>query len=144
MSTGMLHLHSFLPYIFLAMLAFTFVSALLGWQQKKAMSAMQFKLSKITFILGHVQLTVGIVLLFVSDRVQAALESGELMSNAANRKLVVEHPMAMVIGIALLTMGYIKAKKQTDLVARNKKVAVFYGIALLIFLGMIPWGQWFN
>ena len=142
MSTGMLHLHSFIPYLLLPLLIYTFVISLIGWQSDKAMSGGTFKIAKITFILSHVQLLVGLILFFVSPMVEAAMSSGNVMKNAFNREVVVEHPVTMIIGIALMTIGYVKAKKMSP-EARNKRIALFYGFALVLFMTMIPWDRWF-
>lgn len=143
MSTGILHLHSFLPYIFLVLLVYVFVSSLIGWQQGKNMSARNFKLAKVTFILTHVQLLIGVFLFFVSQKVEAALATGDIMKNAFNREIVIEHPVTMVLGIAMLTLGYLKAKKGDGLM-RNKNIALYYGFAFFLFIAMIPWDRWFN
>jgi hypothetical protein len=51
----------------------------------------------------------------------------------------VEHILVMLIAIALVTIGYIKAKKATDPRKRNNKILVFFFIALILFLSRIPW-----
>lgn len=145
MSTGMLHLHSFIPYLFLVLLVYTFVSSLLGWQQGKSPSATQLKISKVTFILSHVQLVVGLVLWFVGtpfNTLKAANSFGDVMKDPALRELVMEHPLTMIIGIAILSVGYIQSKKLEG-PAQNKKIALFYGFALVLFMAMIPWDRWF-
>ena len=143
MSTGILHLHSFLPYIFLVLLIYVFISSLIGWQQGKNMSDINFKLAKITFILSHVQMLIGVILFFVSQKVDAALSTGDLMKNAFNREVVLEHPITMVLGIAMLTFGYLKAKKADGLM-RNKNIALYFGFGFFLFIARIPWDRWFN
>ena len=147
MSTGLLHLHSFLPYVFLILLIIVFVMHLIQWQQSKPSTELGFKLAKITFILGHVQLTIGFLLLFFGERAKAVFsQEGALktiMGDAEMRLSFVEHPLTMLIALALLTVGYIKAKKMEG-IDRAKKIALFFGFGLVLILSRIPWDAWLS
>ena len=147
MGTGLLHLHSFLPFILLVLLIIVFVLSLIQWQQGKPSSTLAFKLAKITFILSHVQLTAGILLLIIGERAKAMFSQEgamkTIMSTTELRVTFVEHPLTMLIGVILLTVGYIQAKKLKE-VARAKKLALFFGFALVLILVRIPWDMWLN
>jgi len=67
---------------------------------------------------------------------------GAVMKNAQARLVLVEHPIVMILAIALITIGWSKHKKQTNDTAKFKTFVVFYGIALLLILSRIPWAQW--
>ena len=69
---------------------------------------------------------------------------GEVMKNSELRKALVEHPVMIIIAITLITMGFSKHKKKETDQSKFKTIAIFYGIALLIILGMIPWSLWFS
>jgi hypothetical protein len=45
----------------------------------------------------------------------------------------------MLIAVALAHMGFAIARKGADDRARHKRIAIFYGIALLLMLYAIPW-----
>jgi hypothetical protein len=45
----------------------------------------------------------------------------------------------MIIGIVLVSVGRIKAKKLTDDVAKHKTTFIFFAIGLLLILSRIPW-----
>ncbi len=64
---------------------------------------------------------------------------GEAMKDSVMRFWMVEHIFGMVIGIALITIGRIAAKKATEDKAKFKKIAVYFSIGLLIILATIPW-----
>ena len=66
------------------------------------------------------------------------------MKNSELRKALIEHPVMIIIAITLITMGFSKHKKKTTDTAKFKTITIFYGIALLIILGMIPWSLWFS
>jgi hypothetical protein len=65
------------------------------------------------------------------------------MKNDSLRKLAVEHPITMIIAVALVTIGYSKHKKKLVSRPKFKMLAVFYSIALALVLYMIPWNLWF-
>jgi hypothetical protein len=48
----------------------------------------------------------------------------------------------MLIGIILITVGYIKAKKPGDDARRFRTVIIFYGLGLILILSRIPWQVW--
>ena len=92
----------------------------------------------------HLQFLIGLVLFFTSPNgLNAILTNGMggLSSNA--RKLAVEHPTLMIIAIVLITIGYSKHKKQRLSTPKFKKLAIFYTLALIAVLAIIPWSQWF-
>lgn len=87
----------------------------------------------IAFILTNLQFLIGLILYFMSPKVQF---NSTTMSNDIVRFFTVEHILIMFISVALINIGYSKSKKATKPfnVAFN-----FYLIALvLIFIG-IPW-----
>lgn len=87
----------------------------------------------ITFILTHIQLLLGLILYFISSKVQF---SSMTMSNTLIRFFTVEHALLMIAAIVLITMGYIRSKKSPKPfnVAFN-----FYFIAMILILISIPW-----
>lgn len=145
MSTGILHLHSFLPYLLLVLLLLAFVSNLMAWQKNSSVSNGMSTLTKVAFILSHVQLVVGLLLLFIGERAQGAFANEGAMKNIMKdsdlRLALVEHPLMMIIAVALITVGYVGSKKKEGS-AKGKKVAIFYGLALVLIFARIPWQTW--
>jgi hypothetical protein len=138
MYTGLLHTHSVLRYFILIMLIIVIVVSLIGWLQRKPFTGMNNRLSLFLFIVTHTQLLVGIILYIVSyangQRVQF---NSETMSTPALRYFAVEHTLAMLIAIVLITLGRTGAKKLADDVAKHKRLFIFNSIALLIIAGMV-------
>ena len=73
-----------------------------------------------------------------------AVGMGETMSNAALRFQAIEHPITMLLAIVLITLGWSRHKKQTTDLGKFKKIALFYGLGLVLILSRIPWDLWFN
>ena len=104
-------------------------------------TALDDKLSLFSLISAHIQLLLGLGLYFISPFVKAAMEMGmgAAMKDSVMRFWLVEHIFGMVIGIALITIGRIAAKKATDDKTKFKKIAFYFGVGLLIILATIPW-----
>lgn len=87
----------------------------------------------ITLILTHLQLLVGLILYFISPKVQFG---GSTMSSSVLRFYTVEHILLMVVAVVLITMGYSRSKRAP----KPFNVALnFYLIALILILISIPW-----
>ncbi len=69
--------------------------------------------------------------------------ASEVMTDKSLRLVAVEHPIAMILAIGLITIGWSKHQKNTTDVAKFKIVAIFYGLGLLLILSKISWGSWF-
>jgi L-asparagine transporter-like permease len=141
-----LKLHSYWAYLVLIVLIIAVVNALIKLFGDKEYGAKDFRIALFTLIVSHIQLLVGLVLYFVSPRLQAFSElgMGGVMKDAVNRLYLVEHPFMNIIAVALITIGYSKHKKKLTSKAKLKPIAIFYTIALLMLLSRIPWNTWLN
>lgn len=137
-------LHSYWAYLVLIVLIIATVSAIIKTVGDKEYAASDFRKSLFTLIVSHIQLLIGLVLYFVSPRLQLFSESGmgEIMKDSVNRLYLVEHPLVNIIAVALITIGYSKHKKKLTSNAKLKTIAIFYTIALVLFLSRIPWSTW--
>lgn len=137
-------LHSYWAYIVLLILILATLNALYKTFADKEYEAKDFRISLFTLIVSHIQLLIGLVLYFVSPRLSLFSESGmgEIMKDSVNRLYLVEHPLINIIAVALITIGYSKHKKKLTSPSKLKIIAIFYTIALVLFLSRIPWSTW--
>lgn len=136
--------HSIWAYLVLGVLVITTINSLMGFFSKKEYGAKDMRLALFTLITMHLQLLIGLVLFFVSPNgLNAITTNGMGGLSSAARKLAVEHPTLMIIAIILVTIGYSKHKKQRLSTPKFKKLAIFYTLALIAVLAIIPWNQWF-
>ncbi|GAA4803846.1 hypothetical protein [Litoribaculum gwangyangense] len=137
-------LHSYWAYLVLLVLIIATVNALIKTFGDKEYEANDFRKSLFTLIVSHIQLLIGLVLYFVSPRLQmfSELGMGEIMKDSVNRLYLVEHPFINIIAVALITIGYSKHKRKLTSKAKLKTIAIFYTIALVLFLSRIPWSTW--
>lgn len=141
----MKQVHSYWAYLVLIVLIVAVVNAIIGLTSKKEFKSKDLRLGLFTLIFSHIQLLIGLGWYFMSPvyKTMKVTGMGMMMKNAQTRLLAVEHPIAMILAIALITVGWSKHKKQTTDGAKFKTFAIFYGVALLLVLSRIPWNQWF-
>ncbi len=138
MLTGMKHLHSTLAIVLLLALVVAIVITLANYSGKKPYNR---KIALLGLIATHLQFLVGLIIYFVSPLGIQSF-SGENMGNSLSRLYFLEHPLMMLLGVVLITIGYSKAKRQTDSQKANKLVLTFYIIGLIFILSRIPWSTW--
>jgi hypothetical protein len=132
----MLHAHSGLRWIALILIIIAVVNAFIGLKQSKDFSKKDKMINLFTLIFFHIQLLIGLALFFTSPKVQ--FTSG-FMKETILRFFAIEHPLMMLIAIALVTVGYSKSKKEVDSSKKFRKIVLFYTLALIITLIAIPW-----
>ena len=135
-------LHSYWAYLVFLMMVIATANALIKFFGKKEYSAKDFRIALFTLIVSHIQLLIGIVLWFTQDYFGEA-SMKDVMSNSALRSNAVEHPIAMILAVVFITMGYSKHKKKLTSAAKLKPLAIFYTLALILVLAKIPWSTWF-
>ncbi len=136
-------LHSYWAYLVLFMIVVATFNALFKTITKKEYEVRDFRIALFTLIVSHIHLLIGFVLWFAADYF-SEMSMGEIMKNATMRSNVVEHPLTMLIAVALITIGYSKHKKKLTSNNKLKTIAVFYTIALVLVLAKIPWKTWLN
>lgn len=141
MYTGIKHLHSYLAYFLLAVIIFVILYTFYQMVRKGSFSERVRKIALAGFIAAHLQLLFGLILYFISP-VGLSQFSSEAMQDTLARLYVLEHPLTMIIGIVLITIGYIKAKKPGDDVRRLRTIFLYYTGGLILMLLRIPWTVW--
>ncbi len=135
MYNGLVHAHSGLRWVVLILLIAAIFNA---FSKKKSgvWSAKDKKIALFAMIFTHLQLVIGLVLYFISDKVQFV---EGFMKNPVYRFYAIEHISLMFIAIALITVGYSKSKRAATDAKKFGAVAFFYLIGLILILASIPW-----
>lgn len=139
-------IHSYWAYFVLIILIIAVFNAIAGLRSKKEFQAKDLRISLFTLIASHIQLIIGLIAYYMSTAYSMMKEvgMGEVMKNSELRKPLVEHPLLILIAIALITIGFSKHKKKESDAAKFKTIAVYYAIALVLILAVIPWHLWFS
>ncbi len=146
MYTAFLHLHSFWAYLVLLLVILATFNAIFGWAGKRSYAPKDFRISLFALIATHIQLLLGLILFFVSPQVKwfsGNVDMGSIMSDSMLRLYNVEHPLLMIIGVILITIGYSRHKKKLASNPKFKSLTIFYALSLIAMLAMIPWAAWF-
>lgn len=133
--------HYFVMVALLIFLVFTIGKFYFKKSSGEPFGSMEDKTTLIVMILAHVQLLIGIILLTVGPMSANFANMGAVMKDSYLRMMVVEHPMTMIIGVTLITIGRIKLKKKTEDADKFKTAMIFFAIGLVLFLIRIPWSH---
>ncbi|TLU98725.1 cytochrome B [Dyadobacter luticola] len=126
----LLRAHSGLRYVVLALLIAAIFAAYSNWQKGKDGDS---KLYLFAMIATHTQLLIGLILYFMSPKVNFSE-----LKVPVFRFYSIEHVLMMVIAIVLITIGRSRSKKLYG-ADKHRTVLYFYAMALIIILVAIPW-----
>lgn len=131
------HAHSGLRWVVLLLLLVAVINAFIKWRNGKEYTNADHKINLFSMIFVHIQLILGLLLyFFYSPAVQF---SEHTMSDKVLRFYTVEHFTIMLIAIALITVGYSKAKKKLEAAQKFRTAFTYYLIGLILVLTGIPW-----
>jgi hypothetical protein len=131
------HSHSGLMWLVVVMLVLSVFFGLMKILKKEeTSSAHWYKFFFYTKWLMYIQALLGIALMFISPLVHYG---GGFMKNEELRFYGMEHPLMMLIAIGLVSIGLFKSKKKTSTVKKNRTITIYYFIALVVMLLMVPW-----
>jgi len=137
MSTGLLHLHHYLPFLFFIVLLISIVRTC---PLNKTPTAKKYFFLTLTLILAHLQLLIGLVLLIP---LATTVDWGVVMGNSDVRFTLIEHPLTMLVAVVLITVGKVKAKKAEDNTKANKTVFWYFTVAFILIALRTPWDKLF-
>jgi hypothetical protein len=143
MYNGLSHAHSGLRWVLLALLILAIVNSF----SRKEYAKKDRLIYLFTMIFAHVQLTLGIVMYFISPKVQFV--SG-MMKEPMWRFYGVEHLIGMILAVVLLTIGK-KKSESTELPGdKHGRIRLYYTVSLILIIAFIPWpmrealgGSWY-
>ncbi len=126
----LLHAHSGLRYVVLALLLAAIFTAYTKWQKAEQGDS---KVYLFALIATHTQLLIGLILFFLSQKVNF-----DLIKEKVFRFYSIEHGFMMIIAVILITVGRVRSKKLEG-ADKHRTVLYFYAMALIIILAAIPW-----
>ncbi len=139
MNHSLLIIHSLLRWAIVILAVVIIVKSLLGWLGKSAYSKADNLLSLFFMICADIQLLIGLTQYFFGDFMKSIRSSQNIMGNDINRFWAVEHISGMLMGIALIHVGRILAKKASTDTVKFKRQFIWFLLAILIIAATIPW-----
>lgn len=136
-----LGIHNVLRWVLLLSGFMALLLAVKGMSTKSLYGKTENRWRLVFTIMNHSQLLIGLLLYFVfSPITKSALSNmGAAMKDASLRFWAVEHFTTMLIAVILVTIGGSKVKKAASDASKHKLTLIFFGIAMLLILSMIPW-----
>lgn len=131
METGLLHLHSILRWVILALLLVSIITTY------SATTNANKKWWLFTLIASHIMLLIGLYQWFLGRYSWGKIvvpEGTSIMKDKFARFYLIEHPTLMILGILLITLAYGKTKK-----GMYKRAFQLFLIALIVILVAVPW-----
>ena len=141
MYAAFLLIHSTLRWVVLILALVAIVRAIRGVVGRREWASADQSIG--AWFTGSVdlQMLLGLVLyIFLSPFTREAFgDFGAAMRNAPLRFIAVEHITGMIVAVALVHIGRARTKKAADASSRHLSALIFFGLALVIMLGSIPW-----
>lgn len=133
-------IHNILRWAVLLFGLWTLLNALTGIFSKRNYSSADNKTGLFFMISCDIQLLLGLYLYFNGMWFTMLKENAkEVMKDGASRFFAVEHMAMMILAWLLVHIGRSMVKRADTDAKKHKKSLLFFGIALLIILAMIPW-----
>jgi hypothetical protein len=140
MYSALLFVHSWLRWFALATVIVVLIRAMRGAAARDAFGRADEKWIKGAAHILTAQVMIGIVLYAMSPYIRGLLSNmGAAMRDRTDRLFAVEHGVIMIIVMALMHMSFPIAKKAKTDQARHARIAMFFGIALVLMGYAIPW-----
>jgi len=133
-------IHSLLRWAILLFGLWAVFNALKGFAGNKAYTGTDNKTGLFFMICCDIQLLIGLILYFNGPWFNMLKNNTkEVMKDGPSRFFAMEHIIMMLLAWALVHIGRSAAKRAATDKQKHKRSLVYFGIALLIILAMIPW-----
>ena len=128
-----LFVHSLLRYGVLLLVAWAGIVHLRGYLLQRPILNGDRALAIAAMVVCHIQLVIGMIL-YISN-----FEAYKNMTGDMGRFWKMEHLGTMLIAIILVTVGRMMSKRAKEERIKQRHIAIFYLIALVLILWAIPW-----
>ncbi|HQY12295.1 MAG: hypothetical protein KTQ13_07575 [Ferruginibacter sp.] len=133
-------IHSILRWAVLILGLWAVLSALSAVVSKREYRSSDNKVNLFFMISCDIQLLLGLILYFTGmwfEKVKSGM--GAVMKDPTERFFAVEHALMMLIAWLLVHVGRTMVKRADTDAQKHKRTLIYFGIALVIILAMIPW-----
>lgn len=111
-----------------------------GWIGNRAYGVWDDRIRKWAMILAQIQMAIGLWLYFVSPTVKVMFNYFSVAVHQRDvRFFGMEHITSMILAVAMITLGSIKAKRKAQDSDKFRLMAIWFTIAAIIILFAAPW-----
>ncbi len=139
----LLIIHNWLRWFVLGAGLLAVFRAYVGWSGRRPFLKADNAISAAFSGFMWLQVIVGLGLYFgLSPYGLKAMKVAGAMKDPTTRFFGMEHVAVMILAAILAQVGRIALKKAPNDTLKHKKAFLYFGIALVLVLLMIPWGIW--
>ena len=131
-------IHSILRWAVVILGLWAVLSAISAILSKREYRNADNKVSLLFMISCDIQLLLGLILYFTGMWFDK-LKSGVGSLDKSERFFAMEHAVMMIIAWLLVHIGRSMVKRADNDAQKHKRTLIYFGIALVIILAMIPW-----
>jgi hypothetical protein len=136
----LLSFHSIFRWLVVVSLLIAILKSSISLLNKKNFTPLDNSIRHWTATIAHIQFMIGVTLYFVSPIINYFLHNyKEAVHKREIRFFGMEHSVMMLTAVVLITIGSVKTKRNTIDSNKFKTIAIWFSLALLIILLMIPW-----
>lgn len=137
----MLIAHSWLRWLVIAAALVALARAVGGWTGNRRWTTADDRAGLLFSVSLDVQFLLGLLLYFLFSPLMSTIRAnaGAAMGNDAMRFWLVEHPVGMLVGIALVHIGRARIRKAVDAPRKHRLAVIFFGLALIPIALSVPW-----
>lgn len=138
MYPGLLFFHSFIRYIVLLLLVLVIIFSFHGFIRKRTyLKTDRFLLTFLTSF-SHLQLTLGIILYFISPWV---IFNADTMKNQMFRYWTVEHLLMMLLAVVFISIPGLSVKRLKNNLQQHRRTFIWTSLSLLFIITTIVLSQ---
>ena len=139
----LLHLHSWSRWFVLLFGLIAVYRAYVGWSGRRPFLSADNGMGAAFSGFMWLQVIIGLGLYFgLSPYGLKAMKQAGAMHDPTKRFFGMEHVAVMILAAIVAQVGRIVVKKTADSTQKHRKALLYFGVALLLVLLMIPWGLW--
>jgi hypothetical protein len=136
----LLAVHSWVRWLVLIGLVVSLFRAYRGWLSERPFTRLDNQVRIATTATVHLQFAVGVWLYVVSPVVRYFLGHFQEAVHINNvRFFGMEHVTMMVIAIAVITVGSVRARRKKTAREKFRTMAIYFTIGLVLIFVSIPW-----
>lgn len=136
----LLFTHSCMRWVVLMVLIYSIYRFCIGRIKNRAFSRNDQIFSQLTDKIVQLQLVVGIVLYIVSPLLDGFWKQEEKFAEYTDQQFFgIIHAIMMIIAVSLISIGISLSNRELTDSLKFRKLIIYFGVALFIFLIAIPW-----
>ena len=143
MYQSLLYIHSWSRWFVIVFGLIAVYRAYVGWTSRRPFLSADNGVGASFSGFMWLQVLIGLGLYFgLSPWGLNAMKQAGAMKDPTKRFFGLEHVVVMILAAIVAQVGRIVVKKTADATRKHKKALVYFGVALVLVLIMIPWGIW--